>query len=100
MDLRKRKEPKYDISSGVFDDHLRIRNAFNWTTSSGNTIPLKEMDINHLRNAIAKINRGDHPQREHLGDTLSRELEYRLAVEREIIKNHTKDEQRRTLQGA
>ena len=100
MDLRKRKEPKYEISSGVFDDHLGIRDAFNWITSSGKTVPLKEMDINHLRNAIAKINRGDYPLRESLGDTLRRELEYRLAVERETIKNHTKDGQRRTLQGA
>ena len=99
MELRKRKVPRYTMYSLIIVNHGIARRAMSWTSESGNVTPLKTMNINHLKNAIAKIKRGHHPKKESFLPTLELELIYRETEENHNNKIKTKHGKKRSLEG-
>ena len=93
-----RKKSKYHEKSDLMLEHGRVRDDLMWTTSTGKNMTLPEMDTNHLKNAMAKIQRGDHKEREHMFETLKMEKIYREVYSLDKIKLKKNEQpKRRTL---
>lgn len=76
--LPKRKEPRYSLASKEIQDHMENGRNMIWESQNGKQTILHSMDDNHLINAIAKIERGDHEFYDYsVLNTLMMELEYR-----------------------
>jgi hypothetical protein len=73
------KKKKYYLAfdSPVMVGHRITRKEFKWVSSNGSAKIISELDINHLRNIIAKMERGELEDRIHLRFDLANELEYR-----------------------
>ena len=95
--LPKRKPFKYNEKSKIIVEHGNQREDLTWQTSAGRILSLPEMDTNHLKNAIAKIKRGDHQNREHMLETLITEKIYREVYSLSKIKKKNEGPKRREL---
>jgi hypothetical protein len=77
MNILKKKEFHLTINSRVIKAHGLIRNAIYWESTNGDKKVYRELDTNHLKNIIAKIERGDLSNRLHQLFDLRNELDYR-----------------------
>ena len=77
MGLRPRKESRWDIENKDIQNHIHNDRGTVWVSSNGNNISIANMDINHLKNAIAKVERGELESRLHILVILKLELIYR-----------------------
>lgn len=68
---------KIDINKDEISNHKDLRCYFEWESSNGSKKTLKNLDHNHLKNIIAKIERGDLNSRLTSLSTLRTELKYR-----------------------
>ena len=73
--LPTRKEFKWNKKSKELIDHVSNRDVI-YETSSGKTILIKNMDTNHVKNSLKKIERDDG-YRQSAKDILKLELIYR-----------------------
>lgn len=85
MALRKRKEFKYTLQSKIIKQHVNDR-LLSWTSSNGDMKKICDMDRNHIKNALAKIERGELDSRKAIVPKLKTELIYR-----EIYNNNEKN---------
>ena len=58
MGLPKRKPYKWDLTSPELEKHKKNRGMI-WESQNGRQTEIQHMDINHLKNCIAKIKRED-----------------------------------------
>ena len=77
MALRKRRKFKYSVGSEEMIKHSEHGRTTTWTSSNGNQVSVMDMDSNHIKNAIAKIERGELMLRENMIPILKMELIYR-----------------------
>ena len=75
--ILKKKKFHLTLDSKIMLAHELIRNNLSWTSSNGQTKLYKDIDINHLKNIIAKIDRGELDDRLHSLFDLKNELDYR-----------------------
>ena len=54
--IPKRKEYKWNKISEELIEHNKVRGSI-YKTSRGKNIPIKDLDINHIKNILAKIKR-------------------------------------------
>lgn len=73
------KKKKFNVSLNSLEmrRHQTLRDVSSWTSSNGKNALIKDLDINHLKNIIAKIDRGELQERLHLLFDLKNELNYR-----------------------
>lgn len=69
-----------DVGKQIDADHISERIAVLWTSQNGRSTYIADMDSNHLSNAVAKIERGEHESRRHFLKILKDELIYRLNI--------------------
>lgn len=68
------------LESKTMIDHADMREYLIWTSSNGKECTYEFLDVNHLRNIVAKMERGELSDRlEHLFD-LKNELNYRTLL--------------------
>lgn len=77
-----KKKFSHALDSPIMEKHKQVRDTFEWASQNGHIKKLSGMDINHLKNIIAKIDRGDLESRKHYLFDLKNELIYR-----EILNN-------------
>jgi len=77
MTILKKKAFHVTIDSRLMKAHEQIRNTISWTSSNGTQKLYKELDVNHLKNIIAKIERGELEDRLHQLFDLKNEIDYR-----------------------
>lgn len=75
--ILKKKTFHITIDSRLMKAHEEIRNTVSWKSSNGAQKLYKELDVNHLRNIIAKIERGELEGRLHQLFDLKNEINYR-----------------------
>jgi len=79
--ILKKKKFHVSLESKLMRQHHDAREVLSWTSSNGKTSYLCELDVNHLKNIIAKIERGELDERMHLLFDLKNELDYRKLKE-------------------
>jgi hypothetical protein len=70
------------LESKTMIDHADMREHLIWTSSNGKECTYEFLDVNHLRNIVAKMERGELSLKqglEHLFD-LKNELNYRTLL--------------------
>jgi hypothetical protein len=77
MMILKKKAFHVTIESRLMKAHEQIRNTIYWTSSNGVAKLYKDLDINHLKNIVAKIERGELDDRLHQLFDLKNEIDYR-----------------------
>lgn len=82
MGLKPRKKFKYDKESPSIIAHIHNRNQI-WESQNGRKTEIKDMDINHIKNCIAKIKREDN-WRENYLNVLEMEEIYRQVFNNEL----------------
>ena len=83
MKILSKKNFVYTPGDFVFEEHIDLRESITWTSQNGKVTLLKDIDINHLKNIIAKIERGELDEKKHLLFDLKQELNYRVAKKHE-----------------
>lgn len=68
---------KIDINKREMEVHKDLRDSFHWESSNGARKLLKDLDHNHLKNIIAKIERGELDNSLTSLSLLKTELKYR-----------------------
>ena len=70
---------KYHLTfdSPTMIGHAVTRKVSEWTSSNGSIKLLCDLDINHLKNIIAKMERGELEERIYMRVELNNELQYR-----------------------
>ena len=81
MGLRPRRPPKWDLKSEIMQNHVHNDRGLIWTSSNGSTKSIAVMDINHIKNALAKIKRGELDNRKNMVPVLEMELLYRAVCD-------------------
>ena len=79
MALPKRKEFKWALDSDAIKHHIKFNRDMIWESKNGKKTVLMEMDVNHLKNCVAKITREKNWKKEYL-DKLKTELIYRQLI--------------------
>lgn len=93
--MLKRRKSTLNENSKIIIEHGKNRDKLIWISANGHSRTLPEMDTNHIKNAIAKIQRGDLEERRHQLQDLITEKIYREVLSVSKQKNtNTKDEQR------
>lgn len=88
MGLPKRKQFKWSLSSKQIQIHTKVRkkDEFVWESSNGKQFYIEQMDINHIKNAIAKIERGEYDwSRERFLKLFKIELIYREIINKQKL---------------
>tara|TARA_R110000772_G_scaffold62137_6_gene139695 strand:- start:2179 stop:2424 length:246 start_codon:yes stop_codon:yes gene_type:complete len=75
--ILKKKAFHVTMSSSLMQAHKAIRDVVHWDSSNGTRKLYKELDINHLKNIVAKIERGELDDRLHQLFDLKNEIDYR-----------------------
>lgn len=75
MGLPKRRAFKWDKNSTEIENHIHNRNMI-WESQNGSKTDIMSMDVNHLKNCIAKIKR-EKNWRTNFLDVLEMELIFR-----------------------
>jgi hypothetical protein len=83
--LPKRRKFKWNKSSKDIQNHIKNRDMI-WESQNGKQTDIKGMDINHLKNAIAKIKREGNWRKYYL-NILEMEVIYRKVFNTEIKKD-------------
>lgn len=95
----KRKKSNLNVNAEWINHHEFIRENYSWKTSKSKAVKLTDMDENHIKNAINKINRGDYQG--YQGDRLlilKSELKYRsVQKKRKLNLIKEKNGRKRTL---
>lgn len=81
MGLKPRRPPKWDLKSEVMQNHVQNDRGLTWTSSNGSHKSIAVMDTNHIKNALAKIKRGELDNRKNMVPVLEMELLYRSVCE-------------------
>lgn len=79
--LRKRRQPRWDLKSEIIQNHINNDRGLTWTSSNGRVQSIAVMDTNHIKNAIAKFERGELDNRKSIIPVLKMELQYRSVCE-------------------
>ena len=93
-----RKKFKWNKDSSIIKRHHDLRDVFTWTSSNGRITPLPEMDSNHIKNALAKFERGESNCTDSEVLYLRRESMYREIYKINKIEKKIKNG-KRTLEG-
>jgi len=80
MNILTKKEFHLTLDSRIMKAHVIVRNTIYWKSSNGNSIMLGHLDVNHLKNIIAKIDRGELEEKTHQLFDLKNELNYRTLI--------------------
>ena len=91
MALRPRRPPKWDLKSEIMQNHVNNDRGFIWTSSNGSTKSIAVMDINHIKNALAKIKRGELDNRKNMIPVLEMELLYRSICEKQELNGEQRE---------
>ena len=81
MGLKPRKPPKWDLKSEIMQNHINNERGITWTSENGNQQAIAIMDTNHIKNALAKIQRGEYEHKKNMAPVLEMELHYRSICE-------------------
>ncbi len=77
MGLPKRKKFKWSMQDEAIQNHVNNDRGLTWTSSNGKTQSIAIMDSNYIKNAIAKVERGEKNGGKFLLPVLKLELIYR-----------------------
>lgn len=91
MALRPRRPPKWDLKSEIMQNHVNNNRGLIWTSSNGSTKSIAVMDINHIKNALAKIKRGELDNRKNMIPVLEMELLYRSICEKQELNGEQRE---------
>lgn len=75
--ILKKKKFYTTIDSDIMSNHSEIREATKWTSSNGVSKLYKDLDINHLKNILAKFERGELEEKLDQLFDLKNELDFR-----------------------
>lgn len=75
--ILKKKRFHVTLGSKLMQAHDHIRSTNSWTSTNGISKLYKDLDINHLKNIVAKIERGELDDRLHQLFDLKNEIDYR-----------------------
>tara|TARA_B110000285_G_C14539802_1_gene344495 strand:+ start:29 stop:349 length:321 start_codon:yes stop_codon:yes gene_type:complete len=92
-----RKKFKLDKNSDEILRHEALRGIIQWVGSGNKTVNLVRMDTNHIKNAIAKFQRGELPMKEGAIMDLINEKMYREVHQIGKLEKPEKTNGRRTL---
>lgn len=92
MGLRPRRPPKWDLKSEIMQNHVDNDRGLIWTSSNGSTKSIAVMDMNHIKNALAKIKRGELDNRKNMVPVLEMELLYRAVCEKQELNERQREE--------
>ena len=95
MGLRPRRPPKWDLKSEIMQSHVSNDRGLIWTSSNGATKSIAVMDTNHIKNALAKIKRGELDNRKNMVPVLEMELLYRAVCEKQELDEEQREHKHR-----
>lgn len=80
MDLFEKAEFHMSTDDAWFKQHQKVRQVKTWTSMNGSEALIMSLDSNHLKNIVAKIERGEHVEREDYLETMRAEVDYRYLL--------------------